>query len=165
MLNDDLIARRSFRIGCVAASVFAGLVGLALLAAWFPDAGLHEFFGSVCHQHSDRSHRLGGESVALCVRCLWFYLGLAVGHGWLAFVASIPRRRFAFLVTSLLLAGGHWLLGWLTPDFDFAALRAATGFGVGFAVSAYTLPSFVEWIFSRLQPPQSTPCTYEPIRS
>lgn len=156
-------AQRAVGLG---AAVFFGVVSLlAMLAAWVPDLGLHGFFAAACHQHPERAHWLDGAPMAVCVRCFWLYLGLAVGHGWYAFGGTVPRWRFGFLIGSLVFATTHWLIGWLPSFPDFVTVRALTGFGVGVAVSDYTVPGLAEWFFCRSKQASSSPYTYEPHRS
>jgi uncharacterized membrane protein len=52
-----------------------------LLAASHPFAALliRNFFSRLCHQDRDRSFVVDGAPVAVCVRCLGIYWGVAVG--------------------------------------------------------------------------------------
>jgi uncharacterized membrane protein len=52
-----------------------------LLAATHPLAALviRSFFSRLCHQDPARSFAIGGSPVAVCVRCLGIYFGVAVG--------------------------------------------------------------------------------------
>jgi uncharacterized membrane protein len=52
-----------------------------LLAASHPFAALliRNFFSRLCHQDRDRSFLLSGAPVAVCVRCLGIYWGVAIG--------------------------------------------------------------------------------------
>jgi uncharacterized membrane protein len=52
-----------------------------LLAASHPLAALliRDFFSQLCHQDPRRSFVLEGSTVAVCVRCLGIYCGVAVG--------------------------------------------------------------------------------------
>lgn len=167
MSTDNFIKRARRIVGFAVAAGFAVVVLLALLAGSFPETRLRDLFATACHQYPDRSHWLGSEPVGLCVRCLWFYVGLAIGHLGLGLTRAIPRHRLAYLAASLAMAAGHWLLGWLTPAFDFVALRAGTGLLAGGAVSAYTLPGLVELIFARDRKTQtrSTIHSHEPVRT
>jgi uncharacterized membrane protein len=152
-------------VGLWAATLLGGVGLLAMLAAWFPDSGWHAFFATACHQHPERAHWIAGSPMAVCVRCFWLYVGLAVGHGRFAFGGGVPRWRLAFLVTSLAGAGLHWLLGWTSLFPDVIALRALTGFCVGLAVSNYTLPGLVEWFSKPIRRFSTSSHTYEPHRS
>lgn len=151
-------------VGLWAAVLIGGVSLLAMMAAWFPNSGLHTFFASACHQHPERAHWVAGSPMAVCVRCFWLYVGLAAGHGRFAFGGGVPRWRLAFLVTSLATAALHWLLGWTTLLPDVIALRALTGFCVGLAISNYSLPGLVEWFSSWSKQTRSSSYTYEPHR-
>src|ERR1700730_5069297 len=52
-----------------------------LLAASHPLAALliRNFFSRLCHQDPSRSFVVGGAPVAVCVRCLGIYWGVAMG--------------------------------------------------------------------------------------
>jgi uncharacterized membrane protein len=52
-----------------------------LLAGSYPLTALliRDFFSQLCHQDPSRSFLLGGAPVAVCVRCLGIYWGVAVG--------------------------------------------------------------------------------------
>jgi uncharacterized membrane protein len=52
-----------------------------LLAATHPLAALviRSFFSRLCHQDPARSFFIGGSPVAVCVRCLGIYCGVAAG--------------------------------------------------------------------------------------
>ncbi len=168
-MSDSQSNPRKLRIaGLAAGSGFGVVVALAVLSAIFPQAGLRDFFSPGCHQQDDRSHWLLGEPFAVCLRCFWLYVGLAVGH--LRFVVRpvIPRGRLVFLCLTGAFIGLNWLEGWLNILPDFPLLRAASGFLFGFAVTSYSAPGVAEWLrlgISQPQPqPQTTAHTYEPIR-
>ena len=165
MSHHSTITSTQRKVAVGGAAVFGGVTLLALLAAWFPDSGLHAFFATACQQHPERAHWVAGSPVAVCVRCFWLYAGLAAGHAWFAFGGGVPRGRLAFLVTSLAAAALHWLFGWTALFPDLIALRALTGLCVGLAVSVYTLPGFVEWFSRQSKRISSSSYTYEPNRS
>jgi uncharacterized membrane protein len=63
-----------------------------LLARTHPLTALliRNFFSQLCHQEPDRSFMLRGAAVAVCVRCLGIYCGVALG----ALVRLRMARRF-----------------------------------------------------------------------
>jgi uncharacterized membrane protein len=88
-----------------------GMVLLALSAPWLaashPVAALaiRGFFSALCHQDPARSFAIGSSPVAVCVRCLGIYGGVAAGavlSGWLRWQRSIALR---YLFAGLLLNG------------------------------------------------------------
>jgi uncharacterized membrane protein len=85
------------------AGVALGLASLALaaplLAASHPLAALaiRAFFSKLCHQGRARSFLIGASPVAVCVRCLGIYLGVAAGAvfgRWLNWQSSVALRCF-----------------------------------------------------------------------
>jgi uncharacterized membrane protein len=56
-------------------------LGAPLVAATHPLTALviRSFFSRLCHQDPARSFFIGGSPVAVCVRCLGIYCGVAVG--------------------------------------------------------------------------------------
>jgi uncharacterized membrane protein len=86
-------------------------VAAPLLAGGHPLAALliRDFFGAVCHQQVARSFVIEGAPVAVCVRCLGIYCGLALG----ALRGLAAGRRvlgWAILLNLLDVATGalHW---------------------------------------------------------
>jgi uncharacterized membrane protein len=71
------------RVSLVVLSVGLTLAPLAapLLAGTHPLTALliRSFFSQLCHQDPDRSFLFGGAPVAVCVRCLGIYWGVAMG--------------------------------------------------------------------------------------
>src|ERR1700677_2267881 len=78
-----------------------------LLAASHPLAALliRDVFSRLCHQDPSRSFMLEGSPVAVCVRCLGIYGGVAAGallSEWLPSPSSVALRCF---LAGLLLNG------------------------------------------------------------
>jgi uncharacterized membrane protein len=69
------------------------LAGAHPLAALF----IRNFFSQLCHQDPERSFVLGGAAVAVCVRCLGIYWGVAVGA-----LIRLRMARRLFSVAALL---------------------------------------------------------------
>lgn len=95
---------------------------------------LYELFAPVCHQIAERSFHLSGHPLAVCHRCLGFYLGFTLGLMVLPLVRPIrdwlldePRRLLFFLAPTAI----DWLLPFNTPTSRFAtALLAAAPIAV-----------------------------------
>jgi uncharacterized membrane protein len=70
-----------------------------LLAGTHPLMALliHSFFSQLCHQDPERSFLLGGATVAVCVRCLGIYCGVAVGA-----LARLKLARWLLIVAGVL---------------------------------------------------------------
>ena len=88
-----------------------GMVLLALGAPWLAAShpayalAIRDFFSGLCHQNPARSFTIGGSPVAVCVRCLGIYGGVAAGavlSRWLRSQSSVALRCF---LAGLLLNG------------------------------------------------------------
>jgi uncharacterized membrane protein len=82
-----------------------------LLAGSYPLTALliRNFFSQLCHQDPSRSFLLGGAPVAVCVRCLGIYWGVAVG----ALVRlRMSRRLLAVAVVLNLIDVATGVLHW-----------------------------------------------------
>jgi uncharacterized membrane protein len=72
---------------------------------------IRSFFSRLCHQDPARSFFIGGSPVAVCVRCLGIYCGVAVGvflrRGK---VSAFRLLAVAFMVNLVDVVGGvlHW---------------------------------------------------------
>jgi uncharacterized membrane protein len=138
------------RIGWLAAAFFFTWTGLALMAALPGHEWLHQLFLTVCHQIPERSYSISGHPVGLCVRCLWIYIGLGLGHLVFAcFCLDLSEKN------SLRLLAGTVLL--MAADVGLEALgiyhnwplpRALTGGLFGFACSWFTLRGLSELYLS-----------------
>ena len=109
---------------------------LAATTAWcvaivaapaFESHGLHALFSAICHQNPDRSWALGGESLAVCIRCASIYAGFLVG-----LVARI-RANVRFLQISIVLTGLEFVVAHVWIDLE--VLRAVSGLVLGMAAS------------------------------
>ena len=84
-----------------------------ILAASHPLAALliRSFFSRLCHQDPARSFMVEGSPVAVCVRCLGVYGGVALG-AWLRVGRAFAARLLAasLLINLLDVASGavHW---------------------------------------------------------
>ncbi len=84
-----------------------------LLAATHPLTALliRSFFSRLCHQDPARSFVIGGSPVAVCVRCLGIYCGVALGMFLRLGKASAIRLLAAAMLLNLLDVGSgmlHW---------------------------------------------------------
>ncbi len=147
------------RVGRGLAAGFLALAFLALAAPWLGQDWLYRFFAVACHQAPERCYRFEGHATALCVRCIWLYLGLAAGHVLFAEwrLGESKARCLVFATAGLLLADvASESLRW---HGDWPAVRAATGLLFGVACSWFTLRGLVELISS---PNPNLPAPYEP---
>ena len=89
------------RLGLAVLALALMLAPLAapLLAATHPLAALliRNFFSRLCHQDPSRSFVLDGSPVAVCVRCLGIYWGVALGM-----VLRMKRARGLLAVAMVL---------------------------------------------------------------
>ena len=84
---------------------FAGSLLAPVLAHYhFYDlsAVLTSTFMFSCHQQPDRSFWVLGYPVALCARCLGFYLGVMLTSGFMVF-KQIKINRLSYLILSILI--------------------------------------------------------------
>ena len=84
-----------------------------LLAATHPLTALliRSFFSRLCHQDPTRSFVIGGSPVAVCVRCLGIYCGVAVGM--FLRLGKVPAFRLLAVALLVNLADvGSGLLHW-----------------------------------------------------
>jgi uncharacterized membrane protein len=102
-----------------------------LLAASHPFAALliRNFFSRLCHQDPSRSFVVDGSAVAVCVRCLGIYWGIAVG---LVVRLRMARRLLAVAVVLNVVDIATGVMHWHgnLPIFRFF-LGLVLGVGVG----------------------------------
>jgi uncharacterized membrane protein len=115
---------------------------------------------AVCHQIEARTFHIGERPFPLCARCAGLFLGAMLG-----LVYQIAQgRKGRMPPTPVLIFLGILALGWVFDGFNsFSMLvpelpslyetqnwtRLATGTGMGLAVSAVLLPSFIQTMFTR----------------
>jgi uncharacterized membrane protein len=108
-----------------------GPLAAPLLATGHPFAALliRNFFSRLCHQDPSRSFVVGGVPVAVCVRCLGIYWGVAVGA---LFRLRMARRLLIVAVVLNLVDVVTGVLHWHgnEPVFRFF-LGLMFGVGVG----------------------------------
>lgn len=112
------------------------LAALAMAAPFAPPLaafGIREFFAYVCHQEPARSFWLAGAPLAVCARCLGFYLGAALGAGFIR--ASRPRLLQGVAIT-LALNALDVALEFAGLYSNFLALRFVLGALLGGAIGA-----------------------------
>jgi uncharacterized membrane protein len=80
---------------------------------------LYNFFSVVCHQLPERSWRLAGRQLPVCIRCTCIYFGCLAG----LIAARKPNARLFKLAVAV--TAGEFLLAHVL--FDSQLLRAATG--------------------------------------
>jgi uncharacterized membrane protein len=126
------------------AGVFLAVTLLALAAPCLCQGWLYQFFAAACHQMPGRCYSFDGHPTALCVRCLWLYFGLGLGHavfcGWR--LSEGNARKLLSASAGLLLADVAFESLRLHPDLPF--VRAVTGLLFGFACSWFTLRGLTE---------------------
>lgn len=115
---------------------------------------------AVCHQVEERSYHIGERAFPFCSRCTGMFLGAVLG---IVFQA-VQGRKGRMPPVPVLILLGILALGWLLDGVNsFAMLstvipsvyetqnwtRLVTGTGMGLAVSAMLLPSFVQTMFDK----------------
>jgi len=121
----------------LAAALAAAAVAAPLLTAGgrlLPGLGLYAGFSAVCHQQAERSWLAAGYPLAVCVRCLGFYLGCLAGAAWRGRPAG--RRELAAAALLLALTWAAESSGLWTPP---EAVRLASGAVLGWAAAPLAL--------------------------
>lgn len=109
-----------------AAAVWCGAILLA------PIAGLdsiYAFFSTICHQMTERSWHLGGEPLAVCIRCTAIYFGA------LAALAVRLALRTWLLRLALGAMGAEFIAARLWIDWEVT--RALSGLLLGLAAAGF----------------------------
>jgi uncharacterized membrane protein len=120
-----------------------------LLAATHPLTALviRSFFSRLCHQDPARSFLIGGSPVAVCVRCLGIYCGVALGMFMrMGKVSAFRLLAVALLVNLVDLGSGmlHW-------HGNMPATRFWLGLFLGVAAGSILL----------LAPSRALPCGHQ----
>jgi uncharacterized membrane protein len=115
---------------------------------------------AVCHQIEERAFRIGERPFPFCARCTGMFLGAALG---LVYQTAQGRKGRMPPLPALILFG-LLALAWVLDGFNsFTMLvpvipsayetqnwtRLVTGTGMGLAVSALLMPSFVQTVFDK----------------
>ena len=100
---------------------------------------LEQVFGMVCHQFSDRCYQIQGVALPVCVRCVWIYLGLAVGHVVFVYWKPNAKRITQALIGVIGLMFLDVVLEMVGLYDNWFWSRAVTGCLFGFVLSHFTL--------------------------
>jgi uncharacterized membrane protein len=116
------------------------LLALAVLAPYEAAHGntaLYALFRGICHQKAHRCFELFGFPMAICARCTFIYLGIAVGALFLPMFTSENRRRYLILLG---ISGGLVAIdvacGYLHLYHNIFPTRMVTGFLAGLPLGA-----------------------------
>lgn len=99
------------------------------LMAHVPEIGLalQRAFALVCHQQTERSFMLFGESVAVCARCLGIYFGAAVG-----LLLRVSRRvAWRWLMAAVAVNLVEWFAEFAGMHGNWMGVRFALGIALG----------------------------------
>jgi uncharacterized membrane protein len=118
---------------------FLALIGLAVAAPLFNSELIYHFFSAACHQISDRCYSVENRPMALCVRCLWIYAGLGLGHLFFAFIRLDEGNSRALLFLGIGLMAGDVAMETLGFYHSLPIVRSVTGFLFGFGCSSLVL--------------------------
>jgi uncharacterized membrane protein len=137
VLVDWVDMRLRVALATLALALTLAPLAAPLLAASHPFAALliRNFFSRLCHQDPGRSFVVDGSAVAVCVRCLGIYWGVAVGM-----VVRLRRARWllalALIFNLVDIASGvlHWHGNLPVFRFFFGLML---GFGVGTVLSLW----------------------------
>lgn len=140
----------------------AGIVVAPLArTAGFPSAvptSIYGVFSHVCHQFADRSFSLGGEPLAVCVRCTAIYFGFLLTLLVFPLVRSLdneavpPRWVLLAAVSPMALDVALNILGLHASS---VLTRVLSGSLAGLVLPCYVVPPLLEGVNKLLSPGES----------
>ncbi|MDI6401776.1 DUF2085 domain-containing protein [Balneolaceae bacterium ANBcel3] len=94
-----------------------------------------QLFSTICHQQVDRSYRIQGIPLAVCVRCTGFFAGVLLSFlcfsVFKGFVSSEKSKNIRIFLYTMLVLMMDWVANlfqlWQTPEH----IRMLTGFSWG----------------------------------
>lgn len=126
-------------IGYLVSGLCLALILVILFCALVPGEGVELFFSSFCHQFDDRCYHIQGVGLPVCVRCIWIYSGLMIGHILFIFWNPASRRITQALIGVIIFMILDVFLETLGLYQNWFWTRATTGFLFGLVVSHFTL--------------------------
>ncbi|MCS6989774.1 MAG: DUF2085 domain-containing protein [Chloroherpetonaceae bacterium] len=150
-MRSELVAR--FVVAFAMFSLLA-LAALAPCEAFFGNESFYALFRGVCHQRADRCFQLFGYPMAVCARCAFIYLGVAVGA--LSLPLMNERNRHYLLILLGVSAGlvGLDIACELVRLYDNVfATRAVSGFLLGLPMGAMGATALNESLGKRFATP------------
>jgi uncharacterized membrane protein len=129
---------------------------LSLAAALPGREWLRPLFAAGCHQIPERCYSIGGHPAGLCVRCVWIYLGMALGHPLFTIVRMKEGRALRMVILAALLIVADVALETAGVYNNWKVLRSLTGAFFGTTCSWFTLRGL-----SELTRPKPTLITHE----
>jgi uncharacterized membrane protein len=132
VLVDWVDMRLRFPLAILALALTLAPLAAPLLAASHPLAALliRNFFSQLCHQDPRRSFAVAGSAVAVCVRCLGIYWGVAVGA-----LVRLKEARW-WLMVALVVNFADVVSGALRWHGDLPFFRLFFGLLLGVGVGA-----------------------------
>ena len=131
--------RRGNWIGFGITGFCFAVLGLAIFSVQYGSMISDPFFGRLCHQFNDRCYHINGVALPICVRCVWIYLGMAIGHSLFLFWKPESRRITRALVGVIALMFIDVMFERVGVYNNLFWTRALTGFLFGLIVSHFTL--------------------------
>ena len=130
---------RGMWVGFLISSLCLAVIALVLYTPLMNSGALNQVFGRFCHQITDRCYDLEGTPLPVCVRCIWIYVGFAIGHTvfvfWKPQLIGMTRALIGVIALMML----DVALEWLGLYHNFFWTRALTGFLFCLVVSYFTL--------------------------
>ncbi len=126
-------------IGWMLGSLFFGFAGWVIFLAVDGNRWVGLFFSNLCHQKEERCYQIAGVPMMVCVRCLWIYLGLAMGHwvfNYWRIGMGIAKR---LLVVAMILVLLDVIVEQLGFYENWFVSRGISGFLLGFISSRFLL--------------------------
>jgi len=141
-------SNRSRWIGFAISGCFLGLIAFSIYIAVVGPTPLGGFFSSVCHQWADRCYHIHDVPLPVCVRCIWIYFGLALGHTLFIFWNPGTKRITRVLIGVIGLMFLDVVLEFIGFYSNWFWSRSITGFLFGLSVSYFTLLGLQELYFN-----------------
>ena len=132
-------SRRGRWIGFAISGFFLSLIGFSFYLTTTSPSYVEGVFGMICHQISDRCYHIEGIALPVCVRCIWIYLGLAIGHCLFIFWKPDTNRITRALIGVIGLMFLDVLLEMIGLYHNWFWSRAVTGCLFGLVLSHFTL--------------------------
>ncbi|MDB6109791.1 MAG: putative rane protein [Pedosphaera sp.] len=145
---EKVLTAHASRIAWLIFGFFIIWSGLAVAAALPGGSWLHRLFSPTCHQAPERCYEFMGHPIGLCVRCLFIYLGLALGHPVFARWQLSEKNSLRLLGTAGFLVVADVLLESMGLYDNCKSTRAVTGGLFGFACAWFTLRGLSELSFN-----------------
>ncbi len=119
--------------------IFSAVLLLAFLSPVINSPVLHFLFSPLCHQNPERCFAVNGFPMAICIRCVAIYAGIALGSAlYLKFSYVLKWSLLLLAVAVMLNLSDYWLelIGFYE---NVIAIRFSVGFLLGLSIANVAL--------------------------